>query len=313
MLEWLCVELMQAEVSAVVGADKNSRSSDRTTSRSGYRPRRFDTRMGTMYLMVPKVRSGGYIPFFVTARKKSEAALIAAVQEAYIQGISTRKMDKLVKSLGAESISASQVSVMTKELNEQAEAFRNRPLEDEYPILWTDALYEKVRIDGRVAAAAVLIVCGVNGSGRREILSSEVMLEESAESYRQVFENLKDRGLSNPKLIISDANAGLVKAIRESFTGASWQRCKVHFMRNILAHIPHREKAKFAGKLKEIWNCPDISSARMRADELMRDYDTRFPKAVRILEDGLEDSLAFYSFPQLDPRKISSANMIETE
>ena len=204
--------------------------------RSGYRPRRLDTRMGTMYLMVPKVRQGGYIPFFVTERKRSEAMLVQVVQEAFVQGVSTRKMEKLAHSLGIENLSRSQVSEMTKGLNEQAEEFRNRSLAGTvYPVVWVDALYEKVRVDGRIVSMAVLIVCGVDGNGHRDIIAVEPMTEESRSSYGVLFQNLKDRGLSTLRLIISDAHSGLVSAIRESFPGASWQRCKVHFVRKFLS------------------------------------------------------------------------------
>ena len=312
MLEWLCAELMEAEVTALVGAEKNQHNTERTSYRCGYRPRRLDTRMGTMYLMVLKLRNGGYIPFFVTERKRSEAALIQVVQEAFVQGVSTRKMEKLAQSLGIESLSRSQVSEMTKGLNEQVQAFRTRSLaETSYPVLWVDALYEKVRMDGRVISMAVLIVCGVDADGRREILAVEPMLAESKESYSQLFEQLKERGLATPTLVISDAHSGLVAAIREGFPGASWQRCKVHFMRNILAHIPQKEKDIFAIRLKEIWLASSVEIARQRAQNLSEQYEKRFQKAIRILEEGLEDSLSFYAFPQIDARKISSTNMLE--
>jgi transposase-like protein len=312
MLEWLCAQMMEAEVSSKLGAEKNEHSNERTGNRSGYRPRRYDTRMGTMYLLVPKVRSGGYIPFFVTERKRSEAALIQVVQEAFVQGVSTRKIDKLAKRLGIENISRSQVSEMTKELNEQVQSFRERPLDGEpYPVLWVDALYEKVRYGGRVVSMAILIVCGVNAQGRREVLAIEPMLEESKVSYNQLFEGLKARGLQTPSLVVSDAHGGLVAAIRASFPGASWQRCKVHFMRNILAHVPHRDKAEFAGQLKEIWLAPSAEGAMARAAALAQSYAPKYPKAIETLEDGLEDSLSFYAFDKLDARKIASTNMLE--
>ncbi len=312
MLEWLCDKLMEAEISAKIGADKSKHSTDRQSYRSGYRARRFDTRMGTIYLMVPKMRQGGYVPFFVSNRKRSEAALIQVVQEAFVNGVSTRKMERLAKSLGIESLSRSQVSNMAKELDEQVENFRNRPLDAcHYPVLWVDALYEKVRFDGRVVSMAILLICGVNEAGTREVLAIEPMLEESRESYAQLFRKLKERGLRLPSLIISDAHAGLVAAIRESFPGASWQRCKVHFMRNILAKIPHRNKESFASELKQIWLAPDADAARKRAVALAEQYENRFPEAVKILEDGLEDSLQFFAFPALDSRKISSSNMLE--
>ena len=312
MLEWLCDKLMEAEISTKIGADKSEHTTDRQSYRSGYRPRRFDTRMGTIYLMVPKMRQGGYVPFFVSDRKRSEAALIQVVQEAFVNGVSTRKMERLAKSLGIENLSRSQVSNMAKELDEQVEAFRNRSLQSSsYPALWVDALYEKVRYDGHVVSMAILLVCGVNETGTREVLAIEPMLEESRESYAQLFAKLKERGLQLPSLIISDAHAGLVAAIRESFSGASWQRCKVHFMRNILVKIPHRNKESFAAELKQIWLAPDMAAARKRADALTEEYEKRFPEAIKILEDGLEDSLQFFSFPALDSRKISSSNMLE--
>lgn len=312
MLEWLCDKLMEAEITAKIGAGKSEHSTDRQSYRSGYRPRRFDTRMGTIYLMVPKIRQGGYVPFFVSNRKRSEAALIQVVQEAFVNGVSTRKMERLAKSLGIENLSRSQVSNMAKELDEQVDNFRNRPLNAcRYPVLWVDALYEKVRFDGRVVSMAILLVCGVNEAGTREVLAIEPMLEESRESYSQLFAKLKERGLQLPSLIISDAHAGLVAAIRESFPGASWQRCKVHFMRNILVKIPHRNKESFASELKQIWLASDADAARKRADVLVEQYEKRFPEAIKILEDGLEDSLQFFSFPSLDFRKISSSNMLE--
>lgn len=311
MLEWLCAQLMEAEVSGIVGAEKNAHSPSRSDYRCGYRPRRLDTRMGTMYLMVPKLRGRGYIPFFVTERKRSEAALIQVIQEAFVQGVSTRKMEKLARSLGIENLSRSQVSEMTKGLNEQVQDFRNRPLPGHYPVIWTDALYEKVRVDGRVVSMAVLVACGVNEQGQREVLALEPMLDESKESYSHLFESLKRRGLKTPSLVASDANKGLIAAIRECFPGASWQRCKVHFMRNILAHVPQKEKDVFAAQLKEIWLAPSAELARQRARLLSERYEKRFPKALEILEEGLEDSLAFYAFPELDARKISSTNMLE--
>ncbi len=312
MLEWLCAQMMEAEVSNQLGAQKHEQSQERTSHRCGFRPRRLDTRMGTMYLLVPKVRNGGYIPFFVTERKRSEAALIQVVQEAFVQGVSTRKMEKLAKSLGIESISRSQVSEMTKGMNEQVEAFRNRPLTSgSYPVLWVDALYERVRYGGRVVSMAILLVCGVNEEGKREVLALEPMLEESKESYRQLFEKLKERGLTNPSLIVSDAHKGLVAAIGTCFPGSSWQRCKVHFMRNILVHVPHREKERFASLLKGIWMTTDLETAKRRARELADEYRTKCPKALQVLEEGLEDALTFLSFPSLDARKVSSNNMLE--
>jgi len=311
MLEWLCHKMMEVEVENKLGAGKGEHSPKRTGYRSGTRVRRFDTRMGTMYLLVPKVRKGGYIPFFVTERKRSEQALIQVVQEAFVNGVSTRKIERLAQSLGIESISASQVSQLNKELNEQVEEFRNRLLENTYPIIWIDALYEKIRDNHRVRNLAVHVVSGINLDGKREILAIEPMYEESEASYTTLFESLKKRGLQNIWLAVSDAHQGLIAAIQKSFVGCSWQRCKVHFMRNILAHIPAKDKESFAAKLKQIWQQPDYESAKRYANLLIEEYATKFPKAIEVLENGLEDSLQYYEFPEIDSRKISSTNILE--
>ncbi|NLW45722.1 MAG: IS256 family transposase [Firmicutes bacterium] len=311
MLEWLCHRMMDVEVASKLGASKNEHSDKRKGYLSGTRVRRFDTRMGTMYLLVPKVRKGGYVPFFVTEKKRSEQALLQVVQEAFVNGISTRKIERLAQSLGIESISASQVSEINKELNEQIKEFRERKLNDTYPVIWIDALYEKIRIDNHINNMAVHVVCGINLDGKREILAVEPMYEESEESYTALFENLKVRGLQSTWLAVSDAYQGLVAAIRKSFIGCSWQRCKVHFMRNILAHIPGKEKEFFAAKLKQIWQQPDYDSAKRYAEMIIKEYEHRFFKAIETLENGLEDSLQYYQFPEIDSRKISSTNTLE--
>ena len=311
MLQWLCEQLMDVEVASKVQANKSERTDERKGYRSGYRVRRFDTRMGTMYLFVPKLRQGGYIPFFVSEKSRSEAALINVIQEAYINGVSTRKIKRLAQSLGIETISHGQVSNIARELNEQVEAFRNRRLEKTYPVLWVDALYERIRYDNRIINMAVEVVIGIDMQGKRDILAIEPTQEESESTYKSLFDSLKARGLEDVWLVVSDAHKGLTKAIRESFVGCAWQRCKVHLMRNILARIPSKEKTAFASRLKQVWLQPDIDTARTCADKLMDDYENRFPEAARILEEGLEDSLQFYSFQRMDARKISSTNILE--
>ena len=183
MLKWLCEQLMEVEVTAKINASKSERTPQRSGYRCGYRVRRFDTRMGTMYLFVPKLRNGGYIPFFVTEKKRSEAALMSVIHEAYINGVSTRKIERLAKSLGIDSISRSQVSHITKELNDQVKAFRERPLQNTYPVLWVDSLYEKIRVGHRVQNMAVAVVVGLDEQGRRDILAVEPMYEESEATY----------------------------------------------------------------------------------------------------------------------------------
>lgn len=311
MLEWLCDQLMEAEFTERLGADKHERSQTRNEYRAGFRPRRFDTRMGTMYLMVPKPRKGGYIPFFVTERRRSEAALMNVIQEAFVNGVSTRKIEKLATSLGIHSISRSQISEITKELNTQVEEFRGRSLDTVYPVLWVDALYEKIRDNGHVRNMAVHVVCGLRMDGTRDILAVEPMYEESEASYQHLFDSLKARGLESVWLVVSDAHKGLVSSVHKSFVGASWQRCKVHFMRNIMAHIPAKEKSAFASKLKQIWLQPDHQSAIRVARMVTDEYEDRYPKAMEILEAGLEDSLQYLRYEQIDSKRISSTNMIE--
>lgn len=308
MLKWVMTELMRIEVEAKIGTPKGKHAKDRMTHFSGTRVRRVDTRMGTVYLLVPKVRKGGYVPFFISERRRSEQALMAVVQEAFINGVSTRKIERLAHAMGIENISASQVSEFNKELDHHVDDFRNRSLAEEYPFLWIDALYQKVRVDGRVVSVAVMIACGVNPAGSREILAVEPMFDESEASWCLFFRKLKARGMKRTALCISDAHAGIQAAVRREWLGASWQRCKVHFMRNILARVPHREKGRFAAHLKQIWLQPDKTSARRAADALVEDYGKRFPEALSCLEEGLEDSLSCYDFPEVDKKRISSTN-----
>jgi len=311
MLEWLVGELMKVEAEAKVGVEKHKHSKERVTYFSGYRVRKLNSRVGTMYLLVPKVRKGGYIPFFVTERKRSEAALLSLVQEAFINGVSTRKIERLARSLGIESISASQVSEITRGLDERVEEFRCRELKAEYPFLWIDAVYEKVRSSGRVESVAVMIAYGVDREGQREVLAVEPMWEESEDSWREFMRKLKKRGLRRVCMVISDAHQGLQAAVRKEWIGASWQRCKVHFMRNILARVSSKDKARLAEKLKHIWLQPDRESAKKLAGVIIEEYERKYPEAMRCLEEGLEESLQFYNFPEVDKRRLSSTNGLE--
>jgi putative transposase len=308
MLKWVMTEMMRIEAEAKVGAAKGKHERARTTYFSGFRVRRVDTRLGTVYLLVPKIRKGGYVPFFISERRRSEQVLIAVVQEAFINGVSTRKIERLARAMGIENISASQVSEFNKELDAQVADFQKRELAEEYPFLWIDALYQKVRVEGRVVSMALMIACGVNRAGGREVLAVEPMFDESEDSWRAFFRKLKKRGMKRTALCISDAHAGIQATVRKEWLGASWQRCKVHFMRNILAKVPHREKGRFAAHLKQIWLEPDKKSARRAATALRDDYGKRFSEAIRCLEEGLEDSLAFYDFPEIDKKRISSTN-----
>ncbi|MFA5571233.1 MAG: IS256 family transposase [Sphaerochaetaceae bacterium] len=303
--------IMEYEVANKVGAQKGEHTTERSTYLSGTRPRRFDTRLGTINLEVPKLRRGGYVPSFVKEHQRSERALISVVCEAYSHGVSTRKVERLAKALGIESLSASQVSQMTKELDERVAEFRVRSLEKEYAVLWVDALYEKIRENGRVQNMAIMVVKGVTMQGTAQILAVEPMYNESEETYQILFKGLKRRGLEQVWLVVSDAHQGLKSAIAKEFVGSCWQRCKVHFMRNILAYVGHHHKEEFASALKHIWLAPDEESARAYARSFMDQYEDKFPKAIKCLEEGLDDSLQFYQFSKIDHRKIASTNTLE--
>ncbi len=311
MLEYMCHELMEIEVSHAINAFKGKHTPDRKTYRSGTRVRRVDTRIGTMYLIVPKIRNGGYVPFFIKNKKRSEQALLNIIKEAYINGVSTRKIEKLAKSMGIENISKSNVSNITKGLNEKVEEFQNRKLKSTYPVIWVDALYEKIRFGNEILSMAVHVVCGINETGEREILGLKPMLSESCESYKELFEDLKKRNLEQVGLVVSDAHSGLKKAVSESFSGSSWQRCKVHFMRNILSKIPNKSKELIGKKLKLIWEQPNYEEALKYGKDLISMYETKFTGAMETLEDGLEESLQFYNYKKIDSKKISSTNILE--
>jgi transposase-like protein len=311
MLQWMTEKIMQMEAEQKVGATKGTHTTERNTYFSGNRVRRFDTRLGTIYLVVPKLRKGGYIPFFVTERKRSEAALVEVVQEAYINGVSTRKIEQLAKKLGVETLSASQVSELNKGLDDQVKAFRTRSLAAEYPILWVDAVYEKIRDNGKVISEAVLVIYGVNLEGKREILAVEPMYEESEATWAAVLENLKARGLQKVWLVVSDAHRGIQNAVRKHLLGTSWQRCKVHLMRNVMGRVQQKDKKLFADKLKQIWVQPDRKSALRTAKIFMAEHRDKYPDAVAVLAEGLEDSLQFFAFPEFDQRKIASTNVLE--
>jgi len=311
MMQWILDQLMQMEAEGKAGAAKGAHEPSRTTHFSGRRVRRFDTRLGTMYLLIPKLRKGGYIPFFITERKRSEAALLEVVQEAFVNGVSTRKIEALAKKLGIETLSASQVSEINKGLNEQVARFRTRALNEEYPVIWVDAVYEKIRDDERVISMPIFVICGVNLEGKREILGIEPMYDESEASWKAVFDSLRERGLKKAWLVVSDAHPGIQAAVRKHFIGSSWQRCKVHFMRNIMAKVKHCDKKIVVEKLKQIWLQADRKAAIRTARIFMAEYRQRYPEAIDILASGLEDSLQFYSFSNFDRRKISSTNALE--
>jgi putative transposase len=257
----------------VVGAGRHERSADRLNWRNGYRERNFDTRLGSLSLKIPKLRQGSYFPPFLEARRTTEKALVAVIQEAWIGGISTRRVDELVQAMGLAGISKSQVSKLCKEIDERVRAFLDRPLEGEWPYLWLDATYLKVREGGRIVSVAAIIAVAANTDGRREIVGLGIGPSEAETFWSTFLKSLVKRGLKGVKLVISDAHEGLTAAITR-VVGATWQRCRVHFMRNALAHVPKGQHTVVAAAIRQAFIQPDRNAAgqtwRHVADQLGR-------------------------------------------
>jgi transposase-like protein len=309
MAEMIADFVMEAEVTAKVGAEPHERSAERTTHRNGFRDRRWDTRLGTLNLKVPKLREGGYVPSFIEHRRRSEQALISVIQEAVVQGVSTRKIETVLEDLGIAGVSAGQVSQLCASLDDKVRQFREQPL-GESRYVWVDALYEKVRLDNRVESMAVVIATGVNPQGRRAVLGFDVIPAESEEGWTAFFKSLKDRGLSGVALVISDAHAGLKAAVRKVLK-AEWQRCKVHFYRNVLVHVPKRSQAEVSEAMKAVFVQRDEKSAKAKAADLVRQFQNRFAKAMEVFEAGIDDVLSYLHYPQPHRIRISSTNPLE--
>lgn len=309
MAEMVADFVMEAEVTSKVGAAPYERSDDRSTHRNGSRDRRWDTRLGTLSLKVPKLREGGYVPSFIEHRKRSEQALVSVIQEAVVRGVSTRKIEAVLEELGIAGVSAGQVSQLCSALDEKVRQFRERPL-GEIRYVWVDALYEKVREDERVESMAVVIATGVNLQGRREVLGLDVIPTESEEGWTQFFKSLKERGLQGVRLVVSDAHGGLKAAVRKVLK-AEWQRCKVHFYRNVLAHVSKRSQAEVSEAMKAVFVQRDEKSAKTKAADVVRQFQSRFAKAMEIFEAGIDDVLAYLHYPQPHRTRLSSNNPIE--
>jgi transposase-like protein len=304
-------ELMEAEVSAQIGAGRYERSDERSTQRNGYRARQWDTRVGTLELAIPKLRQGTYFPSWLEPRRRAEQALVAVVAEAYAQGVSTRKVEALVQTLGIASLSKSEVSRLCASLDEQATLFRTRRLDAAYPYLWLDARYEHVREDGRVMSMAVIVAYGVRADGVREVLGVDVGLSEDVALWRAFLQELIGRGVHGVQLVISDAHAGLKQAIREVFVGASWQRCRVHFLRNVLARVPKTAQGMVATTVRSIFQQESRQAAQAQLTHVILTLSARFPKVVELLEEAESEILSFYDFPAEHWRQIYSTNPLE--
>ena len=311
VLNMLVNLLMEAEVSEHIGAERHERTPDRKTQRNGHRERTWETRVGDLALRIPKLREGTYYPSFLEPRRPAEKALLAVVQEAYVQGVSTRKVDKILQKMGLSGMDPNKVSRICKELDEGVNAFRNRPLDSDYPYLWLDALYLKVRQNHRVVSMAVVIAIGVRETGEREILGLSIGASEESAFWMEFLRGLVQRGLKGVQLVISDAHSGLKEAISAVLNGASWQRCRVHFMRNVLAHVPKGDKAMVAAAIRTIFAQPDRETAEVQLSEVVQAMEKRWPKAAETLAAGAADVLTYMAFPREHWTRIYSTNPLE--
>jgi transposase-like protein len=304
-------ELMEAEVSAQVGAELGEVAPDgRLTHRNGYRPRPWETRVGDLELLIPRVRQGSYFPSFLEPRKRSEQAIVAVVLEAYVNGVSTRKVDRLVEQLGVEGMTKDRVSAMCRGLDEQVDLFRHRPLEGSYPYLWLDAKHVKVRDHGRVVSKALVVAYAVHETGVREVIGLDIGEVESGSFWTEFLRGLKKRGLAGVRLAVSDQHEGLKHAIARVL-GCPWQRCTVHFVRDMVMHCRRDQRGLVSAALREVFNAEDQAHARERVGHVLERLEPVAPKVCRLLEEAEEDLIAFYLLPSEHWTKLRSTNPLE--
>jgi len=307
----LAQAIMEAEVSEVTGLAHGERDPEhRLTQRNGYRDRRWDTRVGTIELAIPRVRDGSYFPSLLEPRRRAERALLAVIQEAYVLGVSTRRVDDLVRTLGIASISKSEVSRMCAGLDAEVTAFRSRSLSAEaYPYVWFDATYLKVREAGRVVSMAVLVATGVARSGERRILGLELAAgNDEGSAWPAFIRGLVERGLHGVRLVISDDHGGLVKAVREQLLGSGWQRCRVHCTRNAQDLVPRSARSMVASAIRAIFEQPDEATARDQCGRVIAMFEPRFPAVAALIAAAEPDLLAHFTFPDSHRRQIRSTN-----
>jgi putative transposase len=295
--------IMEADVDGLIGAGRHERSSERATWRNGYRDRSLDTRVGTLNLKIPKLRAGSYFPGFLEPRKMVEKALVAVIQEAWIGGVSTRRVDELVQAMGMTGISKSTVSKLCKDIDERVHAFLKRPLTGEWPYLWLDATYLKVREGGRIISVAAIIAMAVNTEGRREIVGLHIGPSEAEVFWSDFLKDLVRRGLTGVKLVISDAHEGLKGAITRVM-GATWQRCRVHFMRNALSYVPKGQNTVVAAAIRQVFLQPDQKSATQVWRQVADQLRTRWPKLGACMDEAETDVLAYTGFPTQHRTKL---------
>jgi putative transposase len=303
--------LMEADVEGLVGAARHERTAERQTYRNGYRDRTLDTRLGTLQLRIPKLRTGpSYFPPFLEPRKTSEKALVAVIQEAWIGGVSTRRVDELAQAMGLAGIDKSRVSRLCKDIDERVNAFLERPLEGEWPYLWLDATYLKVRDGGRIVSVAAIIAVAVDTEGRREIVGLHLGPSEAETFWTTFLKGLLRRGLKGVKLVVSDAHEGLKAAIRRVL-GATWQRCRVHWMRSALAHVPKGQQSVVAAALRQAFLQADQAGARQVWRQVADQLRPRWPKLSALMDESEHDVLAYIGFPAQHRTKLHSTNPLE--
>jgi transposase-like protein len=310
MIGFAAQRLMELEVGAVTGAGYGEKSVERLAQRNGYRDRAWETRAGTVELRIPKLRKGSYFPGFLEPRRMAEKALTAVIQEAYVQGISTRSVDDLVKAMGMTGISKSQVSRLCEEIDERVKAFLGRPIEGDWPYLWIDATYVKVRSNGRIVSVAVIIAVGVNSDGRREILGMDIGPSEAEPFWTAFLRKLARRGLRGVKLVISDAHEG-IKAAVTKLLHATWQRCRVHFMRNVLAHAGRQGRRVVSAFIATAFAQDDAEAARTQWRRIADQLRPKLPKLAAFLDEAETDVLAYMTFPAPHRAKLHSTNPLE--
>jgi len=304
--------IMEAEVSAQIGAEHGERSLSRVTYRNGYRPRRWDTRVGSMELGIPKLRDGSYFPSLLEPRRRSEKALLAVIQQAYIEGVSTRRVDDLVKALGCEGISKSQVSRICEELDSLVNDFVNRQLDGgPYRYVWLDALTQKVREAGRIVNVSVVVATAVNAEGKREVLGLDVGTNEDGAFWLAFLRSLVARNLNGVELVTSDAHQGLKSAIATVFSGASWHRCRTHFMTNLLTRVPKRVQPAVATMVRTIYQQLSAQEVRTQHQHVATQLAEHFPEVAELLQETREEILAFTSFPRSHWKQVWSNNPLE--